>query len=90
MKNVKSILLAVALLSPVAPAAMADETNAPAASQAEVSEEQVAKALVTLVKAGVINIENGQIVVKSPSVLEQLSQGGRLRVESASYGSICF
>ena len=89
MKNVRSILLAVALLSPFSPA-MADETNAPAASQAEVSEEQVTKALETLVKAGVIKIENGQIVVKAPSVLEQLSQGGRLRVESASYGSICF
>lgn len=88
MKNVRSIFLAVALLSPVAPA-MA-ETNAPAASQEEVSEVQVTKALETLVKAGVIKIENGQIVVKAPSVLEQLSQGGRLRVESASYGSICF
>jgi hypothetical protein len=88
--NPNKLMLALALVLS-SQHALADDCNAqgPVAIQQE-NQEDVATALALLIESGVIKVEDGKIVVTQPSALEKLRQEGRLKVEAASYGSICF
>lgn len=88
--NANKLILALALVLS-SQYALADDCGAqsPIVIQQQ-NEDSVAAALALLIEAGVIRIEDGKIVVTQPSALEKLRQEGRLKVEAASYGSICF
>lgn len=88
--NANKLILALALVLSSQHALAQDcEAQSPAGIQQE-NPDDVAAALALLIESGVIKIEDGKIVVTQPSALEKLRQEGRLKVEAASYGSICF
>lgn len=85
----KKIFFALALALPGHFAFAIEEATKPATDVQQVSEEEMVTALVALIRAGVITVEDGKIVVKEPSVLDQLRQNGRATVERAADDSIC-
>ncbi len=56
----------------------------------QVNHDDVVTALSLLIQAGIIDLKDGQIVVKEPSALEKLRKDGRVKVEASAAGSICF
>lgn len=88
--NPNKLILAMALVLS-SQYALAEDCGAqsPVGVQQE-NQDDVATALALLIESGVIKIEDGKIVVTQPTALEKLRQEGRLKVEAASHGSICF
>ena len=85
MKNVKSLTMVVVLLfmSPV----FADSTGNQNSEQ--ISDAQIQKAIGFLNKAGVLSVENSELVVKRPSILDELEMRGRVESEYSDTTSIC-
>ena len=87
--KLNKFILALALAMP-GHFAFATEVGAkPVTDVQQVSEEEVVTALVALIQAGIITVEDGKVVVKEPSVLDQLRESGRATVERAADDSIC-
>ncbi len=85
MKNMKSLTLVAVLLfmNPV----FAQES---ATQESKViTEFHVKQAISLLIKAGVLAVENSELVVKTPSILEQLNQQGHVDTGHASPNAIC-
>lgn len=55
-----------------------------------VTEDQIKKAISLLVKAGILNVENNQLIVKEPSVLDELDRQGYVGSGNATPSAICF
>ena len=54
-----------------------------------ITEFKVKQAISLLIKAGVLGVENSELVVKMPSILEQLEQQGHVDTGHASPNAIC-
>jgi hypothetical protein len=87
--KLNKFILALALAMPGHFAFATEETAKPATDVQQVSEEELVTALVALIRAGIVTVEDGKVVVKEPSVLDQLRQNGRATVERAANDSIC-
>ena len=85
MKNTKSLVMVTILLF-MAPA-FAEETTAP--DSKVITELQVRQAISLLIKAGILDIDGNELVVKRPSILEELEQQGRVGSGHATPSSIC-
>lgn len=86
MINMKSLTLVTVLLfvNPV----FAQESNQQ--SSKVVTEFKVKQAISLLIKVGVLGVENSELVVRMPSILEQLNQQGHVDTGHASPNAICF
>lgn len=85
MKNMKSMALVAGLL--IMNPAFAQENSVQGPHF--VSEFQVRQAISLLIKANVLVVKNFELVVKTPSILEQLDQQGHVDTGHASPNSIC-
>lgn len=85
MKNMKSLAL-VAVLLFMNPA-FAEENKTQDSKM--ITEFQVKQAISLLIKAGVLAVENSELVVKTPSILEELSQQGHVGSGHAEPNVIC-
>lgn len=86
MKTIKPLLMVAFLLiaNPVF-AESCDDQDAKI-----VTEDQIKKAISLLVKAGILEVENNQLVVKEPSVLDELDRQGHVGSGNATPSAICF
>ncbi len=85
MNNVKSLVLVVALLF-MAPA-FAEETTAQ--DSKIITELQVRQAISLLIKAGVLDVDGNELVLKRPTILEELERQGHVGSGQATPSSIC-
>lgn len=85
MKNMKSLVLITGMLF-INPAFA--QISKEQASKI-IIEFQVKEAIKLLIKSGVLNIENSELVVKRPSVLEELQQQGHVDSGHATTSAIC-
>ena len=85
MKNMKSLTLIAVLLfmNPV----FAQESGTQESKV--ITEFKVKQAISLLIKAGVLAVENSELVVKMPSILDQLNQQGHVDTGHASPNAIC-
>ncbi|MER2513202.1 MAG: hypothetical protein ABTQ25_12445 [Nitrosomonas ureae] len=87
--KLNKLIFALALAMPGHFVFATEEIAKPAPDVQQVSEEEVVTALIALIRAGVITVEDGKVVVKEPSVLDQLRENGRATVQKAADDSIC-
>ena len=55
-----------------------------------ITENQIKKAISLLIKAGILDVESNQLVVKDPSVLDELDRQGHVGSGQATPSAICF
>lgn len=85
MRTVKSLAL-VAVLLFMAPA-FAEENKEQ--DSKIITELQVKQAISLLIKVGVLDVDGNELVVKRPSILEELEQRGHVESGHATPSSIC-
>lgn len=85
MKNVKSLAL-VAVLLFIVPA-FAEDNQTP--DSKIITELQVKQAISLLIKAGVLDVDGNELVVKRPAILEELERQGHVGSGHATPSSIC-
>lgn len=85
MKNTKSLALAAVLLFMVP--AFAEENKEQ--DSKIITELQVKQAIILLIKAGVLDVDGNELVVKRPSILDELEQRGHVGSGHATPSSIC-
>lgn len=85
MKNMKSLAL-VAVLLLMRPA-LADESKVRAPQV--ITSLQVSQAISLLIEVGVLNVEDSGLVVKRPSVLQELYEQGHVEHGHAEVNAIC-
>lgn len=55
-----------------------------------IMENQIKKAISLLIKASILDVESNQLVVKDPSVLDELERQGHVGSGQATPSAICF
>ena len=84
------MVLALAFLMPPQYSKEQEADSKATAQAAQITQDQLFIAVAVLVRAGVVEIKDGQIAVKDQSALDQLRASGRLSTEAVLDGSICF
>lgn len=85
MRNTKLLPLMVVLL--FMSSVFAEENKNSEAKS--ITELQIKQAISLLITAGILGVEESELVVKKPSILEQLDQQGRLTSGHAESSTIC-
>lgn len=86
----KTVIAALAILLSTQSVRANEPQDAPATNLETLSQDDIATAIAILVESGVIAIEDGKIVVKNPSALEQLRKSGRWNTQTSANHSICW
>lgn len=86
MKNTKALVMVTILLFMTS--AFAEETTAP--DSKIITELQVRQAISLLIKAGILDVDGNELVVKRPSILEELERQGHVGSGHATPNAICF
>ena len=87
MKQLKTITLVMTSMVLIHQAKA--EQSMGGAQKPRITELQVRKAIKLLVEAEILGVENNELVVKRPSILEELEQLGRVESGKASPSAIC-
>ncbi len=85
MRKFKSLAVAIAIV--VARPAFADSNYTD--ESGIITETQVSQAISLLLRARVLEAKGSELTVKTPSILEQLNQQGRVIDRETESGGIC-
>ena len=88
MKQYRNLVACLIALS--AKSATANTQQLSLGQNNQVTDEQIANSVATLVAAGAIEVKDSKLVIKNPSALEELQSNGRLTYEDAVAGVVCF